>query len=113
MSDQLKIQEAVTFVQQTPPESYRLLDITIVDIPAAYKHGKVVAAAAVIDQKITEDTNIFTMSCAVGITLKVGGTTSPSMTNLTYFSYKGAKTSFWISNPGTEDVPIDYVAGSL
>ena len=111
--DQLRIQEAVTFVQQTPPESYRLLDISIIDIPAGYKHGKIVAEAAVVDYKVAEETNIFTMYCPVGVTLKVGGTTSPAMTNITYFAYKGNKTSFWVSNPGTENVTIDYAAASL
>jgi len=113
MADQFKIQEAVTFVQQTPPETFRLMDITIDNIPAAYEHGKVLATAGVIDLKVAEDVNIFIMNCPTGVSIKLGGTTNPSLSNVTHFSYKGNKTSIWVSNSGTEDVSISYATCSL
>lgn len=113
MADQYKIQEAVTFIQQTPPETYRLMDVTIIDTPAAYEHGKVNGEAGVVDLKVAEDVNIFIMNCAVGVSLKFGSTTNPSLTNVTHFSYKGAKTSFWVSNSETEDILISYSTCAL
>jgi hypothetical protein len=113
MSDQFKIQEAITFIQQTPPETYRLMDVTIIDIPEAYEHGKVLISASAVDVKVAEDVNIFVMNCATGVTLKVGGTTNPELSNITHFSYKGNKTSFWVSNSGTEDITVSYSTCSL
>ncbi len=113
MADQFKIQEAVTFVQATPPETFRLMDVTIDNIPVAYEHGKVLATAAVIDLKVAEEVNIFIMNCATGVSVKVGGTTNPALSNVTHFSYKGNKTSIWVSNSGTEDVSISYATCSL
>jgi len=95
MADQFKIQEAITFVQQTPPETYRLMDVTIVDIPLAYEHGKVVVPKGTVESlKIAEDVNIFIMNCTVGVSLKIGSTTAPDLINITHFSYKGNKSSF-------------------
>ena len=113
MADQFKIQEAITFVQQTPPETFRLMDVTIDNIPIAYEHGKVLAVAAVIDLKVAEEVNIFIMNCATGVSVKVGGTTNPALSNVTHFSYKGNKTSIWVSNSGTEDVSVSYATCSL
>jgi len=113
MADQYKIQEAVTFIQQTPPETYRLMDVTIIDIPLAYKHGKITIPAATVDLELADDVNIFIMACATGLTLKVGGSTNPEITNVTHFSYKGSKTSFWISNTTTEDITLSYSTCSL
>lgn len=113
MADQFKIQEAITFVQQTPPETFRLMDVTIDNIPVAYEHGKVLAVAAVVDLKVAEEVNIFIMNCATGVSVKVGGTTNPALSNVTHFSYKGNKTSVWVSNSGTEDVSISYATCSL
>lgn len=106
MADQFRIQEAITFVQQTPPETFRLMDVTINNLPVTYSHGKALAEAAVVDLKVADEVNIFVMNCETGVSLKVGSTTSTAMTNVTHFSYKGAKTSFWISNSGTEDVTV-------
>lgn len=113
MSDQFKLQQAVTFIQQTPPETYRLMDITVIDIPAMYEHGKIAATAGVIDLKVADEVNIFIMNCATGLTLKIGGTTNPEMANVTNFCYKGNKTSFWVSNSGTEDITLNYSTCSL
>jgi len=113
MVDQYKIQEAITFIQQTPPETYRLMDVTIINTPTAYEHGKLLIPAATTDLKVAEDINIFIMNCATGLTLKIGGSTNPSITNVTHFSYKGSKTSFWISNDGTEDITISYSTCAL
>lgn len=113
MSDQFRIQEAITFVQQTPPETFRLMDVTINNIPVAYEHGKVSAVAAVVDLKVAEEVNIFVMNCETGVSLKLGATTNPALTNVTHFSYKGAKTTVYISNPGTEDISIQYSTCSL
>jgi hypothetical protein len=113
MSDQFKIQEAITFVQATPPETFRLMDSTIVNLPVAYEHGKVLAAAAVVDLKVAEEVNIFVMNCDSGISLKLGATTNPSLSNVTHFSYKGNKTTIFVSNSGTEDVSISYATCSL
>ena len=111
--DQFRIQEAITFVQQTPPETFRLMDVTINNIPVAYEHGKILATAAVVDLKVAEEVNIFTMSCETGVSLKLISTVSTALTNVTHFSYKGNKISFWVSNPGTEDISITYSTCSL
>lgn len=113
MSDQFRIQEAITFVQQTPPESFRLMDTTINNIPLAYEHGKVLAEAEVVDQKVAEDVNIFVMNCDLGVTVKLGTTTDTALTNVTHLSYKGSKTSVFVSNSGTEDISIHYATCSL
>lgn len=113
MTDQFKIQEAITFIQQTPPETYRLMDVTIVDVPLAYEHGKVVVEPSVVDLKITEDVNIFVMNCATGVSLKAGATTASALANVMHFSYKGSKLSFYVSNPSTEAVTISYTTCSL
>lgn len=108
MSDTFRIQEAITFVQQTPPETFRLMDVTINNIPTAYEHGKVLIASEAIDQEVATDVNIFIMTCATGLTLKVGDSTAPAIDNVTHFSYKGNKTSFFMSNAGTEDITVTY-----
>jgi hypothetical protein len=108
MADQFKIQEAITFTQQTPPETFRLMDITIQVIPASYEHGKITAEAEVVNLQVAKDANIFVMNCSTGVTLKVGGTTNPEITNVTHFSYQGSKTDFYVSNPETEDVSISF-----
>ena len=113
MADQFKLQEAITFVQQTPPESYRLMDILIIDLPQAYAHGKVSVPAAAVDLEVVTDVNIFVLNCATGVTLKIGNTTNPPLTNVTQFSYKGNKTTFYVSNTGTEDINVDYASCSL
>ena len=113
MANQFKIQEAVTFSQQTPPESFRLMDVTIQVIPAAYEHGMVIATNGIVDQEIASDVNIFVLDCATGVTLKIGNTTSPPMTNVTHFCYQGAKTDFYVSNPGTEDIPVSFATASI
>ena len=113
MADQFRIQEAVTFVQATPPETFRLMDVTINNLPVAYEHGKVLAVAAVVDLKVAEDVNIFIMYCESGVSVKLGSTTNPALTNVTHFSYKGNKTSVWVSNTGTEDISISYSTCSL
>lgn len=113
MSDLFKIQEAITFTQATPPETFRLMDVTISNIPLAYNHGKIVAVAAVVDLKVAEEVNIFVMNCATGVSVKFGSTTAAALTNVTHLSYKGAKTTIYISNPGTEDVDISYATCTL
>lgn len=113
MSDQFRIQEAITFVQQTPPETFRLMDVTINNIPLAYEHGKVLAEAGVIDLKVAEEVNIFVMNCDTGVTVKFGSTTAAALLNVTHLSYKGNKTTIYISNPGTEDVSVQYSTCSL
>jgi len=106
MADQFRIQEAVTFVQTTPPETFRLMDLTINNLPVTYSHGKVLAEASVTDLKVADEVNIFIMFCETGVSLKFGSTTNAAMSNVTHFSYKGAKTSFWVSNSETEDISI-------
>jgi len=113
MSDLFKIQEAITFTQQTPPETFRLMDITISNIPLGYEHGKVAAIAAVVDLKVAEDVNIFIMNCATGLSVKFGSTTAAALTNVTHLSYKGAKTTIYVSNTGTEDIDISYATCTL
>jgi len=113
MADIFKIQEAITFVQATPPETFRLMDVTIQVTPVSYEHGKVTATAAVVDLQIADQVNIFTMSCATGVSLKVGSTTAAAMTNITHFSYQGAKTDFYVSNSGTEDISITFATSSV
>jgi len=113
MADQFKIQEAITFVQQTPPETFRLMDVTVDNLPLAYEHGKVLATAAVIDLKVAEEVNIFIMNCSTGVSVKLGTTTNPALSNVTHFSYKGNKTTVYVSNSGTEDISISYATCSL
>jgi len=127
MSDQYKIQEAITFTQQTPPVTYLLMDVTINNIPVAYEHGKVLATAAVIDLKIAlnneikialnlkiaEEVNIFVMNCDTGVSVKFGSTTAAALSNVTHLSYKGNKTTIYVSNSGTEDISISYSTCSL
>ncbi len=113
MANQFKIQEAVTFAQQTPPETFRLMDITIQVVPVAYEHGMIIAESEVVDLKVSEEVNIFILNCASGVSLKVGSTTNPAMTNVTHYSYQGAKTSFWVSNSGTEDITISFATASI
>ena len=111
--DQFRIQEAITFCQQTPPETFRLMDVTINNLPTAYTHGKVLAEAAVIDLKVAEDVNIFIMNCDTGVSVKLGSTTAAALDNVTHFSYKGNKTTVYVTNGGTEDISISYATCSL
>ncbi len=113
MADLFKIQEAITFSQQTPPETFRLMDVTIDNIPLSYENGKVLIVAATVDQLVAEQVNIFVMNCDSGVTLKVGGSTNPAISNVTHFSYKGNKTDFYISNAGTEDIAVKFCTCSL
>jgi hypothetical protein len=113
MANQFKIQEAITFTQQTPPETFRLMDITIQVTPVAYEHGMVIATAETTDILVADEVNIFTMNCATGVSLKVGSTTNPSMSNVTFFSYQGSKTSFYVSNAGTEDITISFATSAV
>ena len=108
MADIFKLQEAITFVQQTPPETFRLMDVTISNLPLGYNHGKVSVVAATVDQEIATDVNIFVMNCATGVSVKFGNTTADTILNVTHLSYKGAKTSIFVSNTGTEDIDISY-----
>lgn len=113
MANQFKVQEAITFTQQTPPETFRLMDVTIQVTPVAYEHGMVIATAAVIDLKIAEEVNIFTMNCDTGVSIKIGSTTASPLTGVTHFSYKGSKTSIWVSNTETEDISITFATATI
>ncbi len=113
MADQFRIQEAITFVQQTPPETFRLMDVTINNLPLAYGHGKVVVEAETVDLKIVDDVNIFIMHCDTGVSVKFGSSTNAAIENVTHLSYKGNKTSIYISNPGTEDIAVSFATCSL
>ena len=113
MANQFRVQEAITFTQQTPPETFRLMDITIQVIPNAYEHGMIIAAAEVIDLKVAEEVNIFTMSCPTGVDVKVGSLTAPVLSSVTYFSYKGSKTTIWVSNSTTEDISITFATATI
>lgn len=113
MADIFKIQEAITFTQQTPPETFRLMDITIQVTPSSYEHGKITAVAETTDVLVAENVNIFVMNCSTGVTLKIGGTTNPEISNVTHFSYYGAKTDFYISNSSTEDIPVTFSSASV
>jgi hypothetical protein len=108
MSDQFRIQEAITFVQQTPPETFRLMDVTIENLPAGYEHGKVTIAAETTDQQVADQVNIFTMYSETAVSVKFGATTNPALTGVTHLSYKGSKTDIFISNAETEAVSIKY-----
>jgi len=70
------------------------MDVTVQVVPTSYEHGKVTAAAEVVDLQVAEQVNIFIMSCKTGVGLKIGNTTASAMSNVTYFSYQGAKTDF-------------------
>jgi len=113
MSNQFKVQEAVTFSQQSPPETFRLMDVTIQIVPVAYEHGMVIAESEVVDLEVAGEVNIFILNCASGVSLKIGSTTNPALTNVTHFSYQGAKTSFYVSNAGTEDITISFATASI
>ncbi len=113
MPDILKIQEALTFVQQTPPETFRLMDITIQVTPTDFEHGKMVVLAEATDVGIVSDVNIFVMKSSTGVTLKIGSTTSPAITNVTHFSYQGSKTSFYVSNTTTEDIQVSFASAKV
>ncbi|MDD4081863.1 MAG: hypothetical protein PHD05_00615 [Sphaerochaetaceae bacterium] len=113
MADQLRIQEAITFIQQTPPETFRLMDVTINTLPTGYEHGKVTVEAATTDLEIATDVNIFVMSCETGIDIKLGSSVSPAIENVTHFSYKGDKTSVFATNSGTEDISVAYATGKI
>jgi hypothetical protein len=113
MADTFKIQEAITFVQQTPPETYRLMDVTINNIPTAYNHGKILIEAEVADQLIATQVNIFVMNCAVGVSVKIGGTTETELLNITHFSYKGSKVDIYMSNPETEDTTVTFATCTI
>lgn len=113
MADQFRMQEAITFVQASPPETFRLMDVTINNLPVAYEHGKVLAEAEVVDLKVAEEVNVFTMNCATGVSVKFGNTTVDALENVTFISYQGSKTTIYISNGGTEDIVINYATCSI
>jgi hypothetical protein len=113
MADQLRIQEAITFIQQTPPETFRLMDVTINTLPTGYEHGKVTVEAATVDLEIVTDVNIFVMNCETGLDIKFGSSTNPAIENVTHLSYKGDKTTIFASNAGTEDISVSYATGKI
>jgi hypothetical protein len=112
MSDQLKLQTAVTFVQQSPPETVRLIDTERVCMPTGYANGMLTTNSNDVDVMIVDGANIFIMTASKGITLKIGTTTALPLLNLTEFSYRGQKTVFFISNPTTEAIAIKYASAS-
>jgi len=114
MADQLKIEQVVTFVQESPPETYRLLSISDIKVPSGgYTYGKMTIPANTVDQKIAEDVNIFMMSSSSGVSLKIGSTTATELMALNSFSYDGSKTTIYVSNPSTEDIVINFVTAVL
>lgn len=113
MADIYKIQTAVTFTQQTPMETFRLMDAIVQVSPTSYQHGKVTIPANTADVLIADDVNIFVMFSSSGLILKVNSTTSPAMNNITHFSYNGAKTSFYVSNSGTEDISLTFSSAKI
>lgn len=113
MADQFRVQGAITFVQQTPPETFRLMDVTINNIAVAYEHGKLLAVSSATDLKIAEDVNVFVMNCNTGVSVKFGTTTNPALENVTHLSYKGSKTTVYVTNNETEDISINYATCSL
>jgi hypothetical protein len=112
MSDQLKLQTAVTFVQQQPPETVRLMDTERICMPVGYANGMLTTNSNDIDVMIVDGANIFIMAASKGVTLKVGTTTALPLLNVTDFSYRGQKTVFFISNPSTEAIAIKYASAS-
>lgn len=113
MADTLNIIETVIFNQQTPPQSFRLLDAELSNIPVSYSHGKITIPAGTENYIIGLDSNICILRCAAStFTVKVGNTTNPAMTLMKLFNYYGSKTNFYVSNPLTEDIILDTVVSS-
>ena len=106
MADQFNIQETITFVQATPPTTFLLMGTNIIDLPVSYDHGKMLVAAGVTGQTIASNVHFFTMFCTGPVSLIIGAVT---LTNVTYFSYKGDKASFGIST-GSTPVNITYAS---
>jgi hypothetical protein len=113
MADQFKIQEAITFVQQTPPETFRLMDVTIENLPDGYEHGKVTIPAETTDMQVADQVNIFVMYSTTAVTVKLGTSVSTALTGVTHLSYKGSKTDVFISNAETEDISIKYATCTI
>jgi len=113
MADQFRIQQSITFIQQTPPETYRLMETNIIDLPLSHNNAKSIIPASTTNLKIADNVNIFIMNSSKGIILKIGSSSNPSIENVSHFSYKGSKTSFFISNQTTEDITITYSTCSI
>lgn len=116
MADSIKIQTAISYYRETPAEIIKLLDQSTSQIPDSYEKGEVNIPANTVDLEIATGVNIFTVftNGVSSVSVKIGDTTATAMTSLKSFSYNGASTKVFVSNPNaTEAVKIYFVSAKV
>ena len=114
MSDIIKCQSAITYIRETPAENFRLIDKYTQQEPVSYEHGEVTIPPSTVDMEIATDVNIFYIFTETPMTIKVGTTTSLAMTNMRSFSYNGAATKIYLSNPdAVESIKVYFVSAKI
>ena len=113
MADQLKIQTVVTLARETPAETLKFYDKTLIQTPDSHERGEITLAAATVDRAIATDVNIFCFSCDTPVSLKIGSDTATALTGIKNFSYSGSTTSFFISNSETTTARLYFVSSTV
>lgn len=114
MSDTLRTQTTATFTRETPSETLRLFDQALSQIPTSFHHGEVEYATSAADKEIATDVNVFSFQSNEAVSLKIGATNATPLTAMRSFSYNGAATSFYITNPSSvEKVKVTFIAATL
>ncbi len=114
MADELRNQIAITFNRETPAETIRLFDETLLQEPTAYTKGEIVLAASEADRQIADDVNAVFISAESAITIKIGGTTETPQTSMRMFGYNGAPTDIFLTNTDTlSSVKVTYITAKI
>ena len=75
--------------------------------PVTHYSGKTTLQGKMTNHEIASSVNHFVMYVKNGrVSLKVGDTTHPTLTNVGLYVYDGDTTNFYVSNPGTDPVEI-------
>lgn len=115
MSDILKTSISVQLSETDIQKTTRFLDDSISHVPISYEQGQATLIGGLTNHQLASSVNqIILMVEGTGtITVKVGDTTAPSMTNMKMFVYDGDSTSIFISNPGVDPIKVKFVAGKF
>jgi hypothetical protein len=106
MGELIQANFSVIHTDDDSNKSTRFMDETISHVPISHNTGKATLPGGTKDHEIASSVNMAIMYCTGPISIKVGDTTAPELTNVRMWAYDGDTTTIFVSNPGTDPVKI-------
>ncbi len=110
MADFLDADFKVSYRKETPPECYRLMNITQKMVATAYEGGERNLQAGETNSKLVDNVTNFYLVSDKPVTISLSN--GVSMENMTQFAYAGEdKISAEVSNTSAYAVKVTYAGG--